>query len=239
MLSFLVDCSSAFPLFWHGVRDLYRVRRQNIAKSFSENQIQHVLSAMRIGPIRLFVKVQRDGSLCVMTCSKRVEPGVVAHFSNLTHLPRFWPNSFSLATMCPNIWPLLKKCFIAILRADWFIILCVSEKSLAIRRLILEATNRGGRLGRTSHSVNIAKLTLTNLCCWGGCWWYFPTMTRQKKFTGIFGQNWTCVNTEWLDCRTGWKLVNYISRLSTYFGTFSFVKDEFHTFPMMQECKWH
>ena len=130
MLSFLVDCSSAFPLFWHGVRDLFRVRRQNIAKSFSENQIQHVFSALRmgvtrqpfrlknLGPIHLFVKVSRAGSLCVMTCSKRVEPGVVAHFSNLTHLPRFWPNSFSLATMCPNIWPLLKKCFIAILKAD-------------------------------------------------------------------------------------------------------------------------
>ena len=177
MLSFLVDCSSAFPLFWHGVRDLFRVRRQNIAKSFSENLIQHVFSALRmgvtrqpfrlknLGPIHLFVKVSRAGSICVMTCSKRVEPGVVAHFSNLTHLPRFWPNSFSLATMCPNIWPLLKKCFIAILKADWIIILCVSEKSMAIRRLILEAANRGGRLGRTSHSVNIAQLTLTKIYC--------------------------------------------------------------------------
>ena len=121
-----------------------------------------------------------------MTCSKRVEPGVVAHFSNLTHLPRFWPNSFSLATMCPNIWPLLKKCFIAILRADWFIILCVSEKSLAIRRLILEAANRGGRLDRTSHSVNIAQLTLTKICCWKGCWWYFPHDDKAEKVYGHF-----------------------------------------------------
>ena len=52
LLSLLADCSSAFPLFWHWVRDLFRVRSQNIAKSFSDNRIQHEFSALRMGVTR-------------------------------------------------------------------------------------------------------------------------------------------------------------------------------------------